>query len=39
MGLFDKMFGHGAAQAQAQGGEQRFSSLKQKYNTVLCRYR
>ncbi len=35
MGLFDKMFGHGAAQAQQQGGEQRFSALKQKYNTVL----
>ncbi len=35
MGLFDKMFGHGAAQAQQQGGEQRFSALKQKYSTVL----
>jgi len=35
MGLFDKMFGHGAAQAQAQGADQRFNSLKQKYGTVL----
>ncbi len=36
MGLFDKMFGHGAAQAQqAQGADQRFNSLKQKYSTVL----
>ena len=35
MGLFDKMFGHGAAQAQQQGGEQRFNALKQKYSTVL----
>ena len=31
MGLFDKMFGHGADAAQ----EQRFNELKQKYQTVL----
>ncbi len=36
MGLFDKMFGHGANQAQQQpNGEQRFEQLKQKYQTVL----
>jgi nucleoid-associated protein YgaU len=36
MGLFDKMFGHGAAQAQQQqGADQRFNELKQKYQTVL----
>ncbi|MFN2454584.1 MAG: LysM peptidoglycan-binding domain-containing protein [Pyrinomonadaceae bacterium] len=36
MGLFDKMFGHGAAQAQQeQGAQQRFDTLKQKYQTVL----
>jgi len=36
MGLFDKMFGHGAAEAeQQQGAQQRFNELKQKYQTVL----
>src|SRR6185503_12873610 len=31
MGLFDKMFGHGADEAQ----QQRFNTLKQKYQTLL----
>ncbi|HEX8474760.1 MAG TPA: LysM peptidoglycan-binding domain-containing protein [Pyrinomonadaceae bacterium] len=36
MGLFDKMFGRGAAKAQEQpNGQQRFDELKQKYQTVL----
>lgn len=35
MGLFDKMFGRGAAQSEQQGGQQRFNELKQKYQTVL----
>ena len=36
MGLFDKMFGHEAAQAQQQpDAEKRFNELKQKYQTVL----
>jgi len=36
MGLFDKMFGRGAAQAeQQQGAQQRFNELKQKYQTLL----
>ena len=36
MGLFDKMFGGGAADAQKQpNSEQRFSALKQKYQSVL----
>lgn len=36
MGLFDKMFGRGAADAQKQpNSEQRFSALKQKYQSVL----
>ena len=36
MGLFDKMFGRGAAEAeQQQGVQQRFNELKQKYQTVL----
>ena len=36
MGLFDKMFGRGAAKAQEQpDGQQRFNQLKQKYQTVL----
>lgn len=36
MGLFDKMFGRGASQAeQQQGAQQRFNELKQKYSTVL----
>src|SRR5919206_4204177 len=36
MGLFDKMFGHGAAEAeQQQGAQQCFNELKQKYQTVL----
>jgi nucleoid-associated protein YgaU len=36
MGLFDKMFGHGAEAAQRQpNAEQRFNELRQKYETVL----
>lgn len=36
MGLFDKMFGGGASEAeQQQGGQQRFNELKQKYQSVL----
>ncbi len=36
MGLFDKMFGRGAAESeQQQGAQQRFAELKQKYQTVL----
>jgi LysM repeat protein len=36
MGLFDKMFGGGASQAeQHQGAQQRFNELKQRYQTVL----
>jgi nucleoid-associated protein YgaU len=36
MGLFDKMFGHGAEAAQQQPkAEQRFNELKQKYQAVL----
>ena len=36
MGLFDKMFGHGASGAeQQQGAQQRFNELKQKYQSVL----
>lgn len=35
MGLFDKMFGSGAAEAQQGNGEQRFNTLKQKYQSVL----
>src|SRR5262245_23414745 len=36
MGLFDKMFGHGASSAeQQQGAQQRFNELKQRYQTVL----
>lgn len=36
MGIFDKMFGRGAENAQKQAGaEQRFNQLKQKYQTVL----
>jgi nucleoid-associated protein YgaU len=36
MGLFDKMFGSGVNQAQQQpNGEQRFNTLKQKYQSVL----
>ena len=32
MGLFDKMFGRGASQAQQQrNGQQRFDEIKQKY--------
>jgi LysM repeat protein len=34
MGIFDKMFGHGADNA-APGSEQKFNQLKQKYQTVL----
>jgi hypothetical protein len=36
MGLFDKMFGRGASEAQKQpNADQRFNELKQKYQTVL----
>lgn len=36
MGLWDKMFGSGADQAQQQpNGQQRFDTLKQKYQSVL----
>lgn len=36
MGLFDKMFGRGATDAQKEpNGEQRFNTLKQKYQSVL----
>jgi hypothetical protein len=36
MGLFDKMFGRGASDAeQQQGAQQRFNELKAKYTSVL----
>src|SRR5678815_5104538 len=36
MGLFDKMFGNGASEAeQQQGAQQRFNELKGKYQSVL----
>lgn len=36
MGLFDRMFGHGAADAEKQPhAQQRFDELKQKYQSVL----
>ncbi len=36
MGLFDKMFGRGATEAQQQpNAQQRFDELKSKYQTVL----
>lgn len=36
MGLFDKMFGRGASESQQQpNSEQRFNTLKQKYQSVL----
>lgn len=36
MGLFDKMFGRGASEAQQQpNAQQRFNELKQKYNSLL----
>ncbi len=36
MGLFDKMFGRGASEAEQQpNAEQRFNELKQKYQSVL----
>lgn len=36
MGLFDKMFGRGASEAQQQpNSEQLFNALKQKYQSVL----
>src|SRR3712207_5072526 len=36
MGLWDKMFGRGASEAQKQqNAQQRFDDLKQKYQTVL----
>jgi nucleoid-associated protein YgaU len=35
MGLFDKMFGRGAVEAEQQGAQQRFNELKQKYQPAL----
>ncbi|HWN11577.1 MAG TPA: LysM peptidoglycan-binding domain-containing protein [Pyrinomonadaceae bacterium] len=36
MGLFDKMFGGGASEAeQQQGAQQRFNELKQRYQSAL----
>ena len=36
MGLFDKMFGRGASDAEQQAGaQQRFNELKQRYQSVL----
>jgi len=36
MGLFDRMFGRGATEAQTQpNSQQRFDQLKQKYQTIL----
>src|SRR5258705_2254100 len=36
MGIFDKMFGQGASEAEKQqGAQQRFNELKQKYQSVL----
>lgn len=36
MGLFDKMFGRGASEAEKQpDSQQRFNTLKQKYTSVL----
>jgi LysM repeat protein len=36
MGLFDKMFGRGASEAEKQpNAQQRFDELRQKYQTVL----
>ena len=36
MGLFDKMFGRGASDAeQQQGAQQRFNDLKQRYQSAL----
>lgn len=36
MGLFDKMFGRGASKSQQEpNAEQRFNTLKQKYQTAL----
>ena len=36
MGLFDKMFGRGASEAEQQpDSQQRFNTLKQKYTSVL----
>jgi len=36
MGLFDKMFGRGASDAEKlQGAQQRFNELKQRYQSVL----
>lgn len=35
MGLFDKMFGSGAANAQDTNSQQRFNELKSKYQSVL----
>jgi nucleoid-associated protein YgaU len=37
MGLFDRMFGRGASEAEKQpDAQQRFNELKQKYQTVLA---
>ena len=36
MGLFDKMFGRGASEAETQpNGQQRFNELRQKYQSAL----
>jgi nucleoid-associated protein YgaU len=35
MGLFDKMFGRGASEAEQQGAQHRFDELKQKYQSLL----
>ena len=35
MGLLDKMFGRGAAEAEQQGAQQRFNELKTKYQSAL----
>jgi nucleoid-associated protein YgaU len=35
MGLFDKMFGSGASQAEQGNGQQQFDKLKLKYQSVL----
>src|SRR5919107_916885 len=36
MGLFDKMFGRGASEAETQpNGQQRFDELRQKYQSAL----
>lgn len=35
MGLFDKMFGHGASESQSADAQKRFNELKLKYQSVL----